>query len=218
MVAVVDISQRPEPRLAGCILNSLFDNAETCLIPKIPGLTYLPNFITTAEADTLVTHIDDRPWRSDLKRRVQHYGYRYDYKARVVGRDAYGPLPDWLSPLCLKLVSESLLATIPDQVIVNEYLPGQGISEHVDCVPCFGDTIASLSLGSPCVMNFTHPRTPDPDRVHLSKRSLIVLSDAARYEWRHSIPARKSDIINGVRFPRGRRLSITFRIVLLNPR
>lgn len=198
---------------------SLFDNAETCLTPKIPGLTYLPNFVTTAEANTLITHIDDQPWRSDLKRRVQHYGYRYDYKARVVGRDAYlGPLPEWLSPLYLKLVSESLLTTIPDQVIVNEYLPGQGISEHVDCVPCFGDTIASLSLGSPCVMNFTHPRTPDPDRVLLGERSLIGLSDAARYEWRHSIPARKSDIINGVRFPRGRRLSITFRTVLLNPR
>ena len=148
---------------------SLFNNAETCLIPKITGLTYLPNFVTTAEADTVVAHIDDQPWRSDLKRRVQHYGYRYDYKAQAVGRDAYlGPLPDWLSPTCLKLVSEGLLATIPDQVIVNEYLPGQGISEHVDCVPCFGDRIASLSLGSPCMMNFTHPRTLDPDSVHLT--------------------------------------------------
>jgi hypothetical protein len=76
-------------------LISLFDNAETCLIPQITGLTYLPNFVTTAEANTLVAHIDDQSWRSDLKRRVQHYGYRYDYNARAVGRDAYlGAEPD----------------------------------------------------------------------------------------------------------------------------
>ena len=35
---------------------------------------------------------------------------------------------------------------------VNEYLPGQGIAQHVDCVPCFGGTVASLSLLSPCTM------------------------------------------------------------------
>jgi alkylated DNA repair dioxygenase AlkB len=199
-------------------LITLFDTAETCLIPKIAGLTYLPNFVTTTETNTLITQIDDQAWRSGLKRRVQHYGYWYDYKARAVGRDScLGPLPDWLSRLCLKLLSEGLLPTVPDQVIVNEYLPSQGISEHVDCMSCFGDTIASLSLGSPCIMKFTHPRTRDTDEVLLNERGLIVLSDAARYEWRHSIPARKSDVINGVRVPRGRRLSITFRTMILAP-
>jgi len=39
-------------------------------------------------------------------------------------------------------------------MIANEYLPGQGISAHVDCVPCFSDRIASLSLLSPCEMVF----------------------------------------------------------------
>ena len=28
--------------------------------------------------------MDARPWLSDLKRRVQHYGYKYDYRARAI--------------------------------------------------------------------------------------------------------------------------------------
>ena len=39
----------------------------------------------------------------------------------------------------------------PDQVTVNEYLPGQGIAPHVDTHSAFEDGIASLSLGSSCV-------------------------------------------------------------------
>ena len=46
------------------------------------GLTYLENYISDAEADRCVQEIDAAPWRTDLKRRVQHYGYRYDYKSR----------------------------------------------------------------------------------------------------------------------------------------
>ena len=102
-----------------------------------------------------------------------------------------------------------------DQVIVNEYLPGQGIASHVDCVPCFGPGIAIVSLGSPCVMIFTHVQTAARHAVTLEERSLTILSGAARYDWQHGIPARKSDVIAGVKVPRGRRLSLTFRTMIL---
>jgi alkylated DNA repair dioxygenase AlkB len=138
-------------------LNLLIAENETPEI-DISSLAYIPNFITTVEHDFLLSQIDQQPWLTDLKRRVQHYGYKYDYKARTVGNYAYlGPLPDWLSVLSKKLHDNSIFLSMPDQVIVNEYLPGQGISAHSDCVPCFADTIASLSLGSPCVMEFTRP-------------------------------------------------------------
>lgn len=45
----------------------------------ISGLTYIPNFITATEHDLLLPQIDQQPWLTDLKRRVQHYGYKYDY-------------------------------------------------------------------------------------------------------------------------------------------
>lgn len=181
----------------------------------IRGLTYLPDYISADEEQALMAHIDQQSWITDLKRRVQHYGYLYDYKARAVTSDAYlGRLPDWLQPLAQRLYDEGTFPAVPDQAIVNEYLPGQGISAHIDCVPCFADTIASLSLGSPAVMQFVNPKTGKKREIPLEERSLIILSGEARYEWMHAIPARKADIVNGLKINRGRRVSLTFRNII----
>ena len=100
----------------------LFGRVEPAGAPDIAGLVIVPNFVSAQEASELCRHIDGQPWRDDLKRRVQHYGYRYDYAARTVGPESYlGPLPGWLSPLALTLAAPALLDAAPDQVIVNEY-------------------------------------------------------------------------------------------------
>lgn len=188
---------------------SLFDEQQAA----ISGLRYLPEYITPTVEAALIEQIDSQPWLNDLKRRVQHYGYKYDYRARGISRELkLGAIPDWLSGLGERLHSEGIFAKIPDQVIVNEYLPGQGITPHIDCVPCFGETIASLSLGSHCVMEFT--RGGEKVTQLLEPRSLVVLSDEARYQWRHSIPQRKTDQWNGQKLLRGRRISLTFRTVI----
>lgn len=97
-------------------------------------------------------------------------------------------------------------------MIVNEYLPGQGIAAHVDCIPCFGPTILSLSLGAMTVMNFRGPHGERLERV-LQPRSLLVLSGEARLAWAHGIASRKTDVIAGARIARSRRVSLTFRTV-----
>lgn len=179
-----------------------------------PAALYLPDYITASEQADLLADIDASPWRDDLKRRVQHYGYRYDYKARRVTADSYlGPLPDWLARMAMALADTGLFPARPDQVIVNEYQPGQGIAPHVDCEPCFGDVIASLSLGSGCAMLFS---APDQDTLshYLDPGSLLVLRGASRFDWTHGIPPRKSDVVGGTSLPRGRRVSLTFRIVI----
>jgi alkylated DNA repair dioxygenase AlkB len=174
------------------------------------------DYLDEGREQALVEVIDRQPWLTELRRRVQHYGYRYDYKGRKVTREMYlGPLPDWLRPLCKELNDCGLMPRVADQVIVNEYEPGQGIAPHVDCVPCFADTVASLTLGSSCLMEFTKVKTRTRVPLFLSRRSLVVLSGEARYDWRHAIPARKSDTLEGRVVPRGRRLSLTFRNVLV---
>jgi alkylated DNA repair dioxygenase AlkB len=89
-----------------------------------------------------------------------------------------------------------------------------GISKHVDCVPCFDRTIASLSLGSPCVMELFRTRTREKVERLLEPRSLLVLQDEARYRWAHAVPARKKDVFGGRTWLRARRVSLTFRKVL----
>jgi len=76
------------------------------------GLTYLENYVPEDEADRLVQEIDAAPWRTDLKRRVQHYGYRYDYKARQARReDHLGPLPVLFQQLAERLTSSLPIST-----------------------------------------------------------------------------------------------------------
>lgn len=189
---------------------------ETNSSPAISGLSYIPDFIYEINEAELFKVIDDQPWKYDLKRRVQHYGYAYDYKARnVTAKSKLGDIPQWLQFYCKKLKDGGFFETPPDQVIVNEYQIGQGISAHIDCVPCFGAAIAIISLGSPCVMDFTSNKTGEKLPLLLEQRSLAVLSGDARYIWQHAIAQRKTDKYNGEIIQRKRRVSLTFRTVII---
>lgn len=182
----------------------------------INGLIYMPDFVSEIEQTQLIESIDSMEWSSALKRRTQHYGYRYDYTSKKIDSSLYvGPIPEWLSPCCQRLIDLSYFKHLPDQVIVNEYLPGQGISRHIDCTTCFDDTIASVSLNSTCAMEFEQFKTGKRGTMMLAPKSILVLSGEARYDWMHSIPARKEDQLGDQVFPRNRRISLTFRKVLL---
>ncbi|MBL4539350.1 MAG: alpha-ketoglutarate-dependent dioxygenase AlkB [Oceanicaulis sp.] len=186
----------------------------TMNMPLPPGARLIDDFIDQIEAQNLLAAIDAEAWRSDLKRRVQHYGWVYDYRARAVSSDMdLGPLPRWLAEVADHVGRDGGFGATPDQVIVNEYLPGQGISAHVDCEPCFGPVIASLSLSGSAEMTLRKRSTGERHSVILEPANLLILSGEARYNWTHDIPARKSDVIKGVRQPRTRRVSLTFRTV-----
>ena len=166
---------------------------------SIPGLRYVPNFITEEEETKLIKLINEYEWLTDLKRRVQHYGWKYDYKARFINHHMrLGPLPHWAKLLAMRLKQNGLITEFPDQIIVNEYKPGQGIANHVDCEPCFGDTVISLSLASSCAMNFVNLQTKSQQELILEPRSVVCLHGEARYKWSHGIASRLADDISGL--------------------
>jgi len=182
---------------------------------NIEGLTYIPEFITLSEQKNILAKIDAASWLTDLQRRVQHYGYKYDYKSRKVNPSDYiAPLPDWAMAIARRIYPV-YSPTLPDQAIVNEYQPGQGIANHVDCKLCFTHAIASLSLVSTCVMDFICIQTGERLSLLLEPRSLIVMEGAARYDWTHGIAKRKKDCFQGEVILRERRVSVTFRTVIL---
>lgn len=175
-------------------------------VPPVPGLRYLPEYVTPADERALVEAIDAGRWNTDWKRRRQPYGGGYG------NADEAPPIPDWGRRLADRLYADGVTDTPFDQMLVNEYLPGQGISPHRDYAP-YGRTVVSLSLLSPCVMDFRHPPTGRKESLLLGRRSLLVLSDEARYDWEHGIAPRKRDAWHGLPVARGRRLSVTFRFV-----
>ena len=172
----------------------------------ISGLRFIPRFITRDEERILMRSIDASPWNTSLKRRTQHYGYTYSYTAKSTATLA-PPIPEWCSFLVDRLLEQHVLLVRPDQLIVNEYEPGQGIYPHVDSTSSFEDGIVSVSLGSDVVMDFIHQRSKDKKEVTLPRCSVLAMHGDARYEWRHGIAFRKTD--HGVK--RHRRISLTFR-------
>ena len=182
-------------------------------LPNLSGMRLIENWISDKEAKLLLEdQIDNQIWDTTLKRRVQHYGYEYNYT--YPNTKHIGQLPLWIASYAQKLYLDRVFTEkVPNQIIINEYLPGQGIASHVDCVPCFGDTIASLSLGSGCIMNISDKSGKTLD-LYLKPNSLLVLKGASRYECSHGIIARRNDVIDGKRVPRQRRVSVTFRRVI----
>jgi hypothetical protein len=174
-------------------------------IPQIPGLAYHPAYISHDEELELVREIERGAWNNSWDRRRQLYGGSY-------GRDEgpVEPIPAWGTRLAVRMLDEGHTERPFDHMLINEYLPGQGIALHRDHQP-FGRTVVSLSLISPCVMDFRDSKGSERQALLLEQRSLLVLSADARYRWQHGIARRKNDRWHGVTIPRGRRLSITFR-------
>lgn len=170
----------------------------------VSGFVLKPDFLTRDEERDLLSKIDQAEWNTTLSRRTQHYGYIYDYQNKAATQ-VTTPIPRWAEFIIERLLDEKLLKQRPDQMIVNEYVPGQGIFPHVDDATSFGDGIVSVSMGSDIVMDFV--KQNEKRQVILKTRSVLVLHDEARYKWRHGITARKKD--NGV--TRMRRVSLTFR-------
>ena len=91
---------------------SLFAPSARPIVPAVSGLRYFPDFLDRDAQSEALAAIDapGSPWRDDLLRRVQHYGWRYDYKARTITRDMrIGPLPDWLHDMARRLVKQTAL-------------------------------------------------------------------------------------------------------------
>ena len=201
---------------------------EAVLLPEppttaeVPGLIYVCNFLSESEEEELVREIDLLTWKTDLPRRVQHYGWRYDYKARKVDPSMYiGPLPEWAKRIAERLVSNKLVPQLPDQLIVNEYVGAQGIGKHSDS-KSFADGIAMISLLESWEMIFREKFSKDKNKGKstvgqmLERRSVAVMHGPARSRWTHEIPKRKNETNNkSQKVPRGRRISLTFRKVIV---
>ena len=182
-------------------------------VDTVHGLQYIVDYLTEFQHDWLLDHIDKQEWGTFYQRRVQHYGQSYNSNREQEKQDKQASeFPEWVKRLCLKLHNDGHMPKIANQVLISEYEPGQGIGDHTDKEACFMDTIVILSLNSSCVMDLTHVQDKTKKvPIWLSPRSLTVLRGDAKNRWMHGIPSRKSDMWDGRKYPRQRRVSLSFR-------
>lgn len=164
--------------------------------------------------------IDSRPWLVDYKRRLQYYGFRNELEKPYDLVEFPVQIPPKIYRLSEEIVKQGILEEQPDQVIINEYDPGEGIRPHKDR-NYFKNQICGVNLGSGCVMQFI--KSGEKIEVEMPRRSIYVMQDEARTKYKHAIPPRKKDKFGEDVEHRERRLSITYRKVkpekvkLINP-
>lgn len=120
------------------------------------------------------------------------------------------PIPAWADALGARMTSLGIFQSQPDHVVLRRYELGVGVDPHIDRV-AYGPVVAGLTLGSSRVFQLTRPLGSSQLEALLLPGDLYLMTGAARYRWRHSIPARLEDTFRGVTFPRTAGFSVTWR-------
>ena len=214
-------------------LQTYVDAAET----GISGLYLILDYISKEEEEKLISSLDypdqgremggtaSSGWIGVSKRKVQHFGYRFDYATRLFS-EHLGPFPPLLQSLSSRISQEEPLDGIElNQMTANDYPAGSGMALHIDTHMAFTGPVVSLSLGSHCTMELKEgpsvnaivedqsqlPKDPRSLLLFLPRRSLLIMSGESRYAWCHGITSKKTDYVNGEILERTRRISVTFR-------
>ena len=121
-----------------------------------------------------------------------------------------GPIPPWAEVLSERMVALGIFRSRPDHVLLRRYERGAGVEPHIDR-EMYGPVIAGLTLGSSRMFHLTRPHRRSRLEAFLLPGDLYVMTGAARYRWRHSIPARVEDEFGGATFPRTAGFSVSWR-------
>lgn len=153
---------------------------------------YIPNFITSDQEQSILSHIERTPkprWTQLLNRRLVNYG-GVPHPNGMIAEE----IPDWLQSYVDKVnnlgIFESQKA---NHVLVNEYLPDQGILPHTDG-PLFYPIISTISCGAHTVLEFTKRESSGDEatrevlfKLLLEPRSLLILKDTLYSDYMHGI-------------------------------
>ncbi|XP_032666244.1 alpha-ketoglutarate-dependent dioxygenase alkB homolog 6 [Odontomachus brunneus] len=205
-------------------------------VSQIPDTAcYIPNFITEEEERQIIQCVNSVPlpkWTQLRHRRLQNWGGVPHPKGMIAEE-----IPSWLQKYMNKVTALSAFESgvLPNHVLINEYLPGQGIMAHSDG-PLFYPVVTTISCGSHTFLDFykqldttEQQQTRLEFSLLLEPRSLLVLQKDLYHGYLHSIAERDSDNITklsvrnlhmctekfteGETIKRGTRLSLTIRHV-----
>ncbi|CAD5218267.1 unnamed protein product [Bursaphelenchus okinawaensis] len=202
-----------------------------------PTIRYIPNFITEEEEQALLSRVYTAPkpkWQYLKDRRLQNWG-------GIVGKNGLisdGNIPEWLTNVIDRIMTVENgfpCNNRPNHVLINEYLPGQGIMPHTDG-PAFFPLVSTISLGSATYLDFYNvieqgQENPSPiaerffGTMLLQPRSLVLINSEAYSTHLHGIAERPVDVVHDKIFnrppglqlqeshPRQTRISLTIRNV-----
>ncbi len=169
----------------------------------VTGLFLIPRYLDTETCGKIEKQINKYKWTpvSNYKnsREVVQFGYTYSYDRSGVSKT--DDIPAELLDLTKEMNQKFNTKIAFDQLIINKYEKGQGISAHVDHTKYFGDTILCITLMNPVTAIFT--KNKQEVMIELEPGSVYIMSGDARYKWTHQM-----------RQTKGTRISLTYRTVI----
>ncbi|KAH8595810.1 alkylated DNA repair protein-like protein alkB 6 [Bisporella sp. PMI_857] len=181
---------------------------------RIPGLPptafYIADFISAEEEHFLLQKIATAPkprWKQLSKRRLQTWPSDLNKNTLLES-----PLPQWLvEPIISRLTAISSSVDddnhifgnsphgAPNHVLVNEYLPGQGIMPHKDG-PAYHPVVCTVSLGaSLCLDIYGNNNDGLPEekprwKILQEPRSLLISTGELYTDYLHGISQSMDDV------------------------
>src|SRR4051812_16574237 len=87
----------------------------------VPGFSIQPDYITPAEESDLLARVENGPWQTDWRRRIQQYGLGYSDSG---GKPTWiRDFPDWLATLAARVARDADFERFPENCVINEYIP-----------------------------------------------------------------------------------------------
>ncbi|XP_012276991.1 alpha-ketoglutarate-dependent dioxygenase alkB homolog 6 [Orussus abietinus] len=167
-----------------------------------PLALYIPDFISEIDETYIVKQINSAPvpkWTQLSHRRLQNWG-GIPHAKGMIAED----MPSWLTKYIDKICDLNVFeqSVLPNHVLINEYLPGQGIMAHSDG-PLFHPIVTTISCGSHTLLDFyKRLDTEEIDKTSkiefsflLEPRSLLILQKDLYHNYLHSIAEKTSDTI-----------------------
>lgn len=171
-----------------------------CFLQEEPTAYYVSEFISDNEEKVILSNIYGVPkpkWTQLSNRRLQNWGGIPHNKGMIAES-----IPPWLDKYLERIHNLNLMdGKRPNHILINEYLPGQGIMPHLDG-DLFHSTITTISVGSHIILNFFKPTTDNDKTIEpvfsflLEPRSLLVLQDKLFSYYLHGIEEIYEDILD----------------------
>uniref|UniRef100_A0A0B6ZEX2 Fe2OG dioxygenase domain-containing protein n=2 Tax=Arion vulgaris TaxID=1028688 RepID=A0A0B6ZEX2_9EUPU len=189
------------------VIKSTCSHVNASHVIDFEGIAIIENFITEEEEEFLNTAISSCQFvNSQSGRRKQDYGPKVNFKKQKLRTANFNGLPSYSRFIYERMKAHPYLCDFEPVELCNlEYCQQRGahIDAHLDDMWLWGDRLVTLNLLSDSVLTFTLDSNPGVSvGVPLFRRSLTIVSSAARDTWKHSILP--EDI-------KERRIAMTFR-------
>jgi alkylated DNA repair dioxygenase AlkB len=189
----------------------------------IPGLYLIPDAFTKEENNFYMDILEkENTYNPNICHQIHkatEYGWKFLPVTKKSDKDFLGNFPDWLENLWQKIflhikanIPNFPEKSYPDNVLINQYEPGDGCYPHIDQLNFWDNWVVGVSFGSGCTFQFTKEKNNNNKiSFYMPHCSIYIMIDEARYLWKHEMIFSPIDNYYGEIIPRTKRISLTFR-------